>query len=73
MNEYQKENNYDLYPNAGQPWSEFDDEELSMLHDRGTSVAKLVKYFGRSPSAIRIRIQALSPGYYRRANDWRCR
>ena len=47
------------YPNAYEPWSAEDDNELRRLHGDGWTVSDLVRRFGRQPGAIRSRLGKL--------------
>lgn len=47
------------YPNAYNPWTEADDEELAGMYGDGVSVELLAEHFGRKPGAIRSRLQKL--------------
>lgn len=48
-----------LAPNAYKPWTAIEDQKLSELYKAGTPVKKLAKYFQRTYSAIKYRIQHL--------------
>jgi ATP-dependent DNA helicase PIF1 len=47
------------YPNAYQPWSEEQDEELKQRHGRGEKIAEIADAFGRKKGAIRSRLVKL--------------
>lgn len=44
------------YPNAYRPWAADDDEKLEAMFKEGTSVASLVKEFGRQKGSINARL-----------------
>ncbi len=46
-------------PNAGQPWKPGDDEELGELFDKGSGFSELARKFGRSRTAIKVRLESL--------------
>ncbi len=46
-------------PNAGKPWTSKDDRELRRLHEEGWATSRLAKYFGRTPNAIKLRLEKL--------------
>ena len=47
-------------PNAYDPWTEEDDEQLRRLWSEGKSVADIAEHFGRKQSAIMVRMKKLS-------------
>jgi len=44
---------------AGEPWRDDEDERLAAAFDEGRGVAELARVFGRSRSAIRLRLVKL--------------
>ncbi len=47
------------YPNVGKPWSKDDDTRLTEMFNEEMQNARIAKYFGRKPSAIRARLAHL--------------
>jgi len=56
---YSVEEKRSLNPNAYKPWTEDDDNLLELLYAKGSSMAFLMKEFGRNKGAIRSRIKKL--------------
>ncbi len=51
--------NNETAPNAGQPWTEELDDELTNLYCKGQKINKIAKHFGRTTGSIEARIEKL--------------
>ena len=49
-----------IYPNAYQPWTQDDDQQLLFLYSQGKNLYELMEIFGRNEGAIRSRISKLT-------------
>lgn len=58
-----------LYPNAGKQWNSQDDDRLATLVRGGFDVDELAEHFGRSPAALRTRIDQLCDRRWRRRRE----
>lgn len=49
-----------IYPNAYQPWTQDDDQQLLFLYSQGKNLYELMEIFVRNEGAIRSRISKLT-------------
>jgi len=56
---YSFEQERQTHPNAYQPWTREEDEQLKAAYTRSSSIEQLARNHGRAPSAIRSRLEKL--------------